>query len=304
VAWSENTLLVEELLLHTLIMASPHCVLMEPRYLRWVHWRGKDGAHCDVRVDSCGTSPLHVGLDQVRAAIGNPAFFARKFRASEAEPGGLLDYVDRQLALASSTTQGRPVEQKWAGTGAVRLATALASSTESKDLNWANAIDGDEISRWASRLYSDHEWIQVELAGPPEELCAVSVVWEFARAARFRILVSAGLARSPDSPDQARGGANEQSMDGGAGRWDDWVELYRYPPADLAEIRFPWQKEGISPDWMPEFYRFTRPQWARVIRLELSKRATRWGYSLHEVRVHRCPVPPAPKTAGRGRDEL
>ncbi|MFF1357847.1 discoidin domain-containing protein [Streptomyces sp. NPDC058297] len=68
--------------------------------------------------------------------------------------------------------------------------TASASSVEGDLDNLAARYvnDGSTTSRWASG-YGDGEWVQVKLAAPAK-VAAVSVAWEAACAAEYRIQTS------------------------------------------------------------------------------------------------------------------
>ncbi|GII55114.1 hypothetical protein Pth03_35030 [Planotetraspora thailandica] len=64
--------------------------------------------------------------------------------------------------------------------------TATASSTDGNGP--ANAVDGDDGTRWSS-AYQDDQWIQVDL-GSPVDFDRVTIVWEQAFALDYRIQVS------------------------------------------------------------------------------------------------------------------
>src|SRR3954469_15168439 len=64
-----------------------------------------------------------------------------------------------------------------------------ASSTENAGSPASSATDGNDATRWSS-AFADPQWLQVDL-GSSQALTQVSVRWETARAATFKIQVSA-----------------------------------------------------------------------------------------------------------------
>src|SRR4051812_17290156 len=64
-----------------------------------------------------------------------------------------------------------------------------ASSTENAGTPAGSATDGNDGTRWSS-AFADPQWLQVDL-GSVQAVTQVSVHWETARAATFKIQVSA-----------------------------------------------------------------------------------------------------------------
>lgn len=65
---------------------------------------------------------------------------------------------------------------------------ATASSSEKKELDVSNAVDGDRNTRWASR-FNDEEWIQLDL-GTAKEFVGLNVFWEGAYAKEYDVSIS------------------------------------------------------------------------------------------------------------------
>src|ERR1700761_4248105 len=63
-----------------------------------------------------------------------------------------------------------------------------ASSTENAGTPASAATDGNDGTRWAS-AFADPQWLQVDL-GSAQAVSQVSMHWETARAATFKIQVS------------------------------------------------------------------------------------------------------------------
>jgi beta-glucosidase len=84
--------------------------------------------------------------------------------------------LDPPLAHAAGTllSQGKP---------------ATASSTENAGTPASAAVDGDAGTRWSS-AFSDPQWLQVDL-GTSQAITQVTLNWETARAATFKIQTSA-----------------------------------------------------------------------------------------------------------------
>nr|WP_235583151.1 discoidin domain-containing protein [Kitasatospora sp. Root107] len=66
---------------------------------------------------------------------------------------------------------------------------ATASSTETSTLLAANAVDGDDATRWASS-YSDNQWLRVDL-GSSRTFTSVRLNWEGAYGKDYDIQTSA-----------------------------------------------------------------------------------------------------------------
>src|SRR5690242_4874708 len=64
-----------------------------------------------------------------------------------------------------------------------------ASSTENAGTPASSATDGDDGTRWSS-AFADPQWLQVDL-GSTQAITQISMHWETARAATFKIQVSA-----------------------------------------------------------------------------------------------------------------
>ncbi|MGI5239198.1 discoidin domain-containing protein [Dactylosporangium sp. CA-139066] len=77
-------------------------------------------------------------------------------------------------------------------TNAALYGTATASSAENDGSSAAAAIDDNTGSRWSS-LFSDPQWIQVDL-GASLPVCQVKLQWEAAYATAFQIQLSANAS--------------------------------------------------------------------------------------------------------------
>lgn len=90
-----------------------------------------------------------------------------------------------QLFSAGTTETPAP-----SGSDLARGKSAYASSVQSDDVNWiAGLTDGDDSTRWASKLGSDNEWIYVDL-GKSYNINRVKLNWETAFAKTYSIQVS------------------------------------------------------------------------------------------------------------------
>ena len=112
-----------------------HCVNLDTRYLRWVHWLpGKGGQHCGKYADWCGKSPAFVGMQQARTAMGMPSFFIRKVHPQSEQ---LLDYMDARLGNSSASV---PLP--------TRRGEAMTRASSQEDAYAARlATDGNDYTR-------------------------------------------------------------------------------------------------------------------------------------------------------------
>ncbi|NUP00365.1 MAG: discoidin domain-containing protein, partial [Nonomuraea sp.] len=67
--------------------------------------------------------------------------------------------------------------------------TATASSTEHYGTAPAQAVDGDDGTRWSSVAGDDPQWLRVDL-GAPADISKVVLNWEAAYATGYRIQIS------------------------------------------------------------------------------------------------------------------
>jgi beta-glucosidase-like glycosyl hydrolase len=70
--------------------------------------------------------------------------------------------------------------------------TTASSTQDATDYPAPDATDGDPGTRWSS-LSSDPQWLDVDL-GSPQQICAVSILWEAAYASAFQVQVSSDNA--------------------------------------------------------------------------------------------------------------
>jgi len=273
--YSENVLSAEELYFQTVFMNSHHCTNLDTRYLRWVHWLdGKQGEHCGEYADWCGKSPALVELQQVRTAMGMPAFFARKF--GQHHGMDLVNYIEKRMANGTSAPAVLPLERK--GTKA---------STYEKADTYSNvpsmATDGNDYTRWSSAHGSDKEWIQVELV-QPSEVCGVTIVWEHARALEFTIKTKPTTSKDPN---------------------DKWKVAYKYNLHDgknkhaARDRRLYGENLEKAPHYGLERYSFSKVH-AQQIRISMLQRSTPWGFSIFEIEVHGCKEGKNKKKKGLG----
>jgi beta-glucosidase len=87
---------------------------------------------------------------------------------------------------------------------------ATASSTENAGTPASAAVDGDQGTRWAS-AFADPQWLQVDL-GSAQQVCGVELQWETARAATFKIQVSADAATWTDATPVTSGTDGTQAL--------------------------------------------------------------------------------------------
>ncbi len=98
-------------------------------------------------------------------------------------------------AAATPLSQGKP---------------ATASSTENASFPASAAVDGDPGTRWSS-AFSDPQWLQVDL-GATASITQVVLNWEAARAATFRIQVSANGTTWTDATPVTNGVDGTQTL--------------------------------------------------------------------------------------------
>jgi beta-glucosidase len=93
-----------------------------------------------------------------------------------------------------------------------------ASSTENAGTPASSATDGNDGTRWSSAA-SDPQWVQVDL-GSSQQVCGIDIHWETARAATFKIQVSAdGNAWTDASPVTNGADGNQSVTVSGTGRY-------------------------------------------------------------------------------------
>lgn len=129
------------------------------------------------------------------------------------------------VELPSARAAGRPRgEQLPPGTRLIPAISARASSSAELGPAWApsSAIDGDERTRWASRIWSDQaEWLELDL-GEAQVVSAVRLKWEL-YATRYRIELSENGSSWAAAYETASG-------EGG-------VELVQFTPARARYVR-------------------------------------------------------------------
>ncbi|WP_374700821.1 discoidin domain-containing protein [Paenibacillus barengoltzii] len=67
--------------------------------------------------------------------------------------------------------------------------TAVSSTMEGVGFEPDKAVDGNQMTRWASREGTDPEWIYVDL-GAVHQITGVKLRWEVAYAKRYKIEIS------------------------------------------------------------------------------------------------------------------
>jgi hypothetical protein len=87
---------------------------------------------------------------------------------------------------------------------------ATASSTENAGTPASAAVDGNTGTRWSS-AFSDPQWLQVDL-GASSTITRVSLQWETARAATFKIQVSPNGTTWTDATAVTNGADGTQSL--------------------------------------------------------------------------------------------
>jgi beta-glucosidase len=85
-----------------------------------------------------------------------------------------------------------------------------ASSTENAGSAAANATDGNDGTRWSS-AFADPQWLQVDL-GAAQAIAQVSLHWETARAATYKIQVSTDGAAWTDATPVTTGVDGTQTL--------------------------------------------------------------------------------------------
>ncbi|MNW45293.1 Endoglucanase precursor [compost metagenome] len=74
--------------------------------------------------------------------------------------------------------------------------TTVSSTVEGVGFESGKAVDGNQMTRWASREGNDPEWIYVDL-GSVQQITGVKLRWEVAYAKRYKIEISSD-SRSPE----------------------------------------------------------------------------------------------------------
>ena len=99
-------------------------------------------------------------------------------------------------ACSSSITPQPPADVALTPQGGclpVNVALNKRTTASSIEMDWtvpANAVDGNDRTRWSSQ-FSDPQWLQVDL-GRPQIVCGVTLKWEAAYGKSFHIEVSNG----------------------------------------------------------------------------------------------------------------
>ena len=129
-------------------------------------------------------------------------------------------------------------------------APVTVSSTEVGPNVAANAVDGDETTRWSS-LYSDPQWIEVDL-GANYDISEVDLTWETACGKNYQIQTSTD-------------NVNWTTQTTVTGNTKTGFLVYLYGTNTTVSYGAPT---------------------ARYVRIYGTARATQWGYSLYEVAVY------------------
>ncbi|GGT26153.1 hypothetical protein GCM10010222_79960 [Streptomyces tanashiensis] len=144
-----------------------------------LNWEGAYGKDYDIQTSADGTTWTTVAQRRGRTSAGLdtltfPAATGRYVRMKGITRGTTFGYSLYSFeVIGSDLAQGRP---------------ATASSSEVSTLGAANAVDGNETTRWAS-AYSDNQWIQVDL-GSARTFTSVRLNWEGAYGKDYDIQAS------------------------------------------------------------------------------------------------------------------
>ncbi|AZJ24225.1 hypothetical protein CT694_32455 (plasmid) [Bacillus wiedmannii bv. thuringiensis] len=87
---------------------------------------------------------------------------------------------------------------------------ATASSEETSTFTAVKAVDGDSLTRWASK-YNDNEWLKVDL-GENKTFDSVSINWEYARPSSYKVQVSNDDITWTDIIQQENSPAGEETL--------------------------------------------------------------------------------------------
>ncbi|WP_239483931.1 discoidin domain-containing protein [Paenibacillus sp. FSL R7-0216] len=88
--------------------------------------------------------------------------------------------------------------------------TTVSSTVEGVGFESGKAVDGNQMTRWASREGNDPEWIYVDL-GSVQQITGVKLRWEVAYAKRYKIEISSDSG----SPEHWQEVYSTSSGDGG-----------------------------------------------------------------------------------------
>jgi len=147
-------------------------------------------------------------------------------------------------------------------TDVARGKPVIASSEENDGTLVTYATDGSAETRWAS-AQTDNEWIYVDLS-EDTYVSRVAINWQTAHAASFEIQLAADGCRLASHSGKYHDGTRTVSVPA-EGQWSTVIPCTATGPG-LQEIAV----GGIG----------------RYVRMRGLRRATEWGYSLHEFRVH------------------
>lgn len=92
------------------------------------------------------------------------------------------------LAMSENRTVRAVFEPDPDAPARLPIAAVTASSEERDDLAARLAVDGNDMTRWASK-FSDPEWIAVDL-GEKRDVTAMRIRWEHSYSAKYRVEVS------------------------------------------------------------------------------------------------------------------
>ncbi|MET9618420.1 discoidin domain-containing protein [Kitasatospora indigofera] len=144
-----------------------------------LNWEGAYGKDYDIRTSGDGTTWTTVAQRRGRTGAGQdtltfPAATGRYVRMQGITRGTTFGYSLYSFeVIGGDLAQGR---------------TATASSTETANFPAANAVDGNDTTRWAS-AYTNNQWLKVDL-GSALTITSVTLNWENAYGKDYDIQTS------------------------------------------------------------------------------------------------------------------
>lgn len=157
-------------------------------------------------------------------------------------------------------------------TDVARGKTTVSSSEENDGTLTSYATDGSAESRWASR-HTDNEWIYVDL-GEDTYVTRVVLNWQVAHASTFEIQLANDGCR----------------MTTHSGNYHNGTRTVNVPADDQWTTVVPCTASGMG------LQEIAVGGIGRYVRMRGVRRATEWGYSLYEFRVHGIPASASPST--------
>jgi len=150
---------------------------------------GGANAWSDVLVSSV---PLLAGEDVVRFVVESGSFSVNYFNTSVTQstptPTSPPTNTPTATATATATATNTPPAVYTCANNLALNRSVTSSSVENSSLLPANAIDGNNGTRWSS-AFSDPQWIRVDLGGPAT-VTDVGLFWEAAYGRAYQIQIS------------------------------------------------------------------------------------------------------------------